>query len=78
MSEFAGTLRERIIIERPTTARTPTGLQEAGCRHPRCICVRRSMWMEHSAAHGFAEAGQAGNGSMGWMHPWDARQSAIE
>ena len=30
MSEFAGTLRERIIIERPTTARTPTGLQEAG------------------------------------------------
>lgn len=30
MSEFAGKLRERIIIERPTTTRTPTGLQEAG------------------------------------------------
>lgn len=30
MSEFAGTLRERISIERPITTRTPTGLQEAG------------------------------------------------
>lgn len=30
MKEFAGTLRERIVIERPTTSRTPTGLQEAG------------------------------------------------
>lgn len=30
MSEFAGTLRERIVIERPTTLRTPGGLQEAG------------------------------------------------
>ena len=30
MSEFAGTLRERILIERPTTTRTPTGLQESG------------------------------------------------
>lgn len=30
MTEFAGTLRERITIERPTTTRTPTGLQEAG------------------------------------------------
>jgi head-tail adaptor len=29
MTEFAGTLRERIVIERPTTARTPTGLQES-------------------------------------------------
>lgn len=29
MSEFAGTLRERIRIERPTTTRTPTGLQAA-------------------------------------------------
>lgn len=28
--EFAGTLRERILIERPTTTRTPTGLQESG------------------------------------------------
>lgn len=30
MNEFAGTLRERIRIERPATRRTPTGLQEAG------------------------------------------------
>lgn len=30
MSEFAGTLRERIAIDRPTTLRTPTGLQESG------------------------------------------------
>ena len=30
MSEFAGTLRERIHIDRPTTTRTPTGVQESG------------------------------------------------
>lgn len=30
MTEFAGTLRERVTIERPTTLRTPTGLQESG------------------------------------------------
>lgn len=30
MTEFAGTLRERIVIERPTATRTPTGLQESG------------------------------------------------
>ena len=30
MSEFAGTLKERIIIERPVALRTATGLQEAG------------------------------------------------
>lgn len=29
MTEFAGMLRERITIDRPTTRRTPTGLQEA-------------------------------------------------
>jgi head-tail adaptor len=29
MTEFAGTLRERITIERPTTRRTPTGVQES-------------------------------------------------
>jgi len=28
--EFAGTLRQRIVIERPTSTRTPTGLQESG------------------------------------------------
>ena len=30
MTEFAGTLKERITIERPTTVRTATGLQESG------------------------------------------------
>lgn len=30
MKEFAGKLRHRISIERPTTTRTPAGLQEAG------------------------------------------------
>lgn len=30
MSEFAGTLRQRITIERPTTTRTSTGVQESG------------------------------------------------
>ncbi len=29
MREFAGTLRERIIIERPVGARTPMGLQQS-------------------------------------------------
>lgn len=30
MTEFAGSLRERITIERPTSTRTASGLQEAG------------------------------------------------
>lgn len=30
MSEFAGTLRERVLIERPTDLRTPSALQAAG------------------------------------------------
>jgi head-tail adaptor len=30
MTEFAGTLRQRVSIERPTTTRTPTGVQESG------------------------------------------------
>lgn len=30
MMEFAGTLRQRIRIERPVTTRTPTGVQESG------------------------------------------------
>jgi head-tail adaptor len=30
MTEFAGTLRQRISIERPVTTRTPTGVQESG------------------------------------------------
>lgn len=38
MTEFAGKLRERITVERPTTMRTPTGLQEAGWE-PVCRCL---------------------------------------
>lgn len=30
MTEFAGTLRQRIAIERPVTTRTQTGIQESG------------------------------------------------
>jgi head-tail adaptor len=30
MREFAGSLRERIAIEQPTSTRTPTGLQDSG------------------------------------------------
>ncbi len=30
MSEFAGTLKQRIVIERPTDMRTASGLQTAG------------------------------------------------
>ena len=30
MTEFAGTLKERVLIERPTDLRTASGLQEAG------------------------------------------------
>lgn len=38
MTEFAGKLRERINIDRPTTMRTSTGLQEAGWE-PVCRCL---------------------------------------
>lgn len=36
--EFAGTLSERISIERPVTSRTAMGLQEAGWE-PVCRCL---------------------------------------
>ena len=40
MSEFAGTLRERIIIERPSEARTAMGLQVAGWEDvARCLAA---------------------------------------
>lgn len=42
MSEFAGTLRERIAIERPVTRRTATGLQEAGWE-PVASCLAAIM-----------------------------------
>lgn len=38
MSDFAGSLRERILIERPVGARTPMGLQQSAWeRVGRCL-----------------------------------------
>ena len=40
MSEFAGTLKERVVIERPTDLRTPSGLQTAGWEQvARCLAA---------------------------------------
>ena len=40
MSEFAGTLRERIIIERPSEERTPMGLLTTGWEEiARCLAA---------------------------------------
>jgi len=38
MSEFAGTLRERIVIERPISVRNEMGLQEPGWEEV-CRCL---------------------------------------
>lgn len=38
MSEFAGTLRERILIEQPISVRNPMGLQEPGWEEV-CRCL---------------------------------------
>ena len=38
MSEFAGTLRERIVIERPISVRNAMGLQEPGWEQV-CRCL---------------------------------------
>lgn len=38
MSEFAGTLRERVIIERPISVRNAMGLQEPGWEQV-CRCL---------------------------------------
>lgn len=38
MSEFAGTLRERVAIERPTSLRNAMGVQEAGWEEV-CRCL---------------------------------------
>lgn len=54
MSEFAGTLKERIRIERPTTLRTPTGLQEAGWE-PVATCLA-AIQLEGVGAEAEAQA----------------------
>ena len=38
MSEFAGTLRERVVIERPISTRNAMGLQESGWEQV-CRCL---------------------------------------
>jgi len=38
MSEFAGTLRERVVIERPVSVRNAMGLQEPGWEQV-CRCL---------------------------------------
>lgn len=38
MTEFAGLLRERIVIERPISVRNDMGLQESGWE-PMCRCL---------------------------------------
>jgi len=52
MSEFAGTLTERIAIERPTAERTPMGLQQPGWE-PVLRCLAGI------AAEGFGPEGEA-------------------
>jgi head-tail adaptor len=42
MSEFAGTLRERIVIERPVSVRNAMGLQEPGWEQV-CRCLASVM-----------------------------------
>ena len=43
MAEFAGTLRERIVIERPISLRNAMGLQESGWEEV-CRCLAASPW----------------------------------
>ena len=38
MTEFAGTLRERIVVEQPVSVRNPMGLQEPGWEEV-CRCL---------------------------------------
>jgi SPP1 family predicted phage head-tail adaptor len=42
MTEFAGTLRERVIIERPVSVRNTMGLQEPGWEQV-CQCLAAVM-----------------------------------
>lgn len=54
MSEFAGTLRERVIIERAISARNAMGLQEPGWE-PVCRCLA-SVVMESVGAESEGQA----------------------
>ena len=54
MSEFAGTLRERVIIERPVTSRNAMGLQEPGWEEV-CRCLA-AVVLESVGAEAEAQA----------------------
>ena len=54
MSEFAGTLRERIVIERPISVRNEMGLQEPGWEQV-CRCLA-SVVLETIGAESEAQA----------------------
>lgn len=54
MSEFAGTLRERVLIERPVTSRNAMGLQEPGWEKV-CRCLA-SVMLESVGAESEAQA----------------------
>ena len=54
MSEFAGTLRERVIIERPISLRNAMGLQEPGWEEV-CRCLA-AVALESIGAESEAQA----------------------
>jgi SPP1 family predicted phage head-tail adaptor len=54
MSEFAGTLRERIVIEQPTSVRNAMGLQEPGWEQV-CRCLA-SVTLDSVGAESEAQA----------------------
>lgn len=54
MSEFAGTLSERIVIERPVGARTPMGVQQSAWEAV-CRCLA-SVVLEGAGAESEAQA----------------------
>jgi SPP1 family predicted phage head-tail adaptor len=54
MSEFAGTLRERITIERPVSLRNAMGLQESGWQEV-CRCLA-AVALESVGAESEAQA----------------------
>jgi head-tail adaptor len=54
MTEFAGTLRERLIVERPTSLRNAMGLQEPGWEEV-CRCLG-SVLLETVGAESEAQA----------------------
>lgn len=54
MSEFAGTLRERVVIERPVSTRNAMGLQESGWEDV-CRCLA-AVTLESVGAESEAQA----------------------